>query len=149
MKKKIFKVLLLASMFFMVGVGLAFIQHKVSDSSRKDNQQPSGNSRIEQNSELNQQETEADAENTIVFDEDGFRPAELTVTAGTTITIRNNSSNPVQFSSDEHPTHTDNQELNGKVLPPGASEELTLDTVGTWGFHDHLNTRFTGTITVE
>lgn len=84
----------------------------------------------------------------ITFNSSGFEPSELTVKKGTIITITNNSSNDIQFSSDDHPSHLENNEMNLKVLSPGESTSYTPQKVGKWGFHDHLNDTKTGTITV-
>lgn len=85
---------------------------------------------------------------TIVFTANGFEPSELTVKKGTIITITNNASSDVQFSSDDHPSHLENSEMNLKVLSPGESTSYTPQKAGKWGFHDHLNDTKTGTITV-
>ena len=84
----------------------------------------------------------------VTFTNDGFEPGNLTVKKGTIITITNNSTRDVQFSSDDHPSHQQNSEMNLKVLSPGESTSYTPQKVGEWGFHDHLNDIKTGTITV-
>lgn len=84
----------------------------------------------------------------ITYTNNGFEPSELTVKKGTIITITNTSSQDVQFSSDDHPAHQKNSEMNLKVLSPGESTSYTPQKVGEWGFHDHLNDTKTGTITV-
>lgn len=86
---------------------------------------------------------------TITFTDDGFLPSTLTVKAGTEVTVKNDSSRSVQFSSDNHPTHTKQSELNLAVLEPGESATFTPTQTGAWGFHDHLNASETGTLTVE
>ena len=84
----------------------------------------------------------------IVFTENGFTPNEYIVKAGQPVTVTNNSNGQLQFSSDDHPAHTDETELNLPVLEPGKSATFTPSQVGTWGFHDHLNAQYTGTLTV-
>lgn len=85
---------------------------------------------------------------TISFTSDGFSPAELSVKKGTIVTIVNNSSSQVQFSSDDHPTHRINEGMNLPVLAPGESDSFVAEGVGEWGFHDHIDASFTGMITV-
>lgn len=85
---------------------------------------------------------------TITFTNNGFNPSQLTVQKGAVITVKNESSEPVQFSSDDHPTHTKETEMNLQTLQPGQSASFTITRVGTWGFHDHLDDSMTGTITV-
>lgn len=84
----------------------------------------------------------------ITFTNDGFEPKSVTVKKGTVITVTNNSSSDVEFSSDDHPTHRKNTEMNLKSLSPGESESYTATVTGTWGFHDHLDDDKTGTVTV-
>lgn len=84
----------------------------------------------------------------ISFTSSGFAPASLTVKKGTVVTVKNDSSTDVQFSSDEHPTHKDNNEMNLQILSPGQSASFTPSRVGTWGFHDHIDDSKTGTLVV-
>ncbi len=92
---------------------------------------------------------EVSSENTITYTDNGFEPATVTVKAGTTIRVKNNSSKSLQFSSDDHPTHTKDKELNKSVLAPGKSETFSVSSVGTNGFHNHLNPDHIGTLIVE
>lgn len=85
----------------------------------------------------------------ITYTDEGFSPATLTVTAGTTVTITNESSEDLDFSSDKHPIHTDNTELNQNTLPSGDSETFRVTNAGTWGYHNHLNPDRKGTIVVK
>jgi plastocyanin len=84
----------------------------------------------------------------ITYTNSGFEPRSLTVKKGTIITVKNESSSDVQFSSGEHPSHRANPEMNLEVLSSGESGSYTTTKVGTWDFHDHLNENRTGTITV-
>lgn len=85
---------------------------------------------------------------TITYKDSGFEPASITVKKGTAITVKNESSHDVQFSSNDHPTHRLNPEMNLSVLSPGESASYTATKVGTWGYHDHLDTNKTGTVIV-
>ena len=85
---------------------------------------------------------------TITFRDKGFEPSELTVKKGTVITVKNESSRNVQFSSDDHPAHRDNTEMNMDTLAPGESSSYTATVAGEWGYHDHIDESKTGTITV-
>lgn len=85
---------------------------------------------------------------TIIFTDDGFSSATYTVRKGEVVTVTNKSSMELQFSSDNHPTHTQEPELNMDVLAPGQSGTFTPTEVGTWTFHDHINSQFTGTLKV-
>ncbi len=85
---------------------------------------------------------------TITFTNEGFSPETLTVKAGTVVTVKNESDDSVQFSSDDHPTHRENTEMNMKTLASGQSGTFTAKTVGTHGFHDHINDSKVGTLVV-
>ncbi len=89
-----------------------------------------------------------EAATVITFTSNGFTPTALTVKKGTTVTVVNSSSQRVQFSSDDHPSHRLNEGMNLPVLAPGASDSFVADTVGEWGFHDHIDDSFTGVVTV-
>ncbi len=85
----------------------------------------------------------------ITYTDNGFTPSSSTVSSGTTITIKNDSSSDLQFSSDDHPTHTKNQELNETTIGAGQTQTVTVTTKGTFGYHNHLNSSDSGTITVQ
>lgn len=85
----------------------------------------------------------------ITYSDSGFEPQSLTVPVGSVITIQNDSSSALQFSSDPHPAHTDNPELNAVNLESGASTTVTVNTKGTWGIHNHLSHEHSATLIVE
>lgn len=86
---------------------------------------------------------------TITYTNSGFSPATYTVKTGDTVTVENKSSHDLQFSSDNHPTHTAEPELNMNVLRPGESGTFTVTKAGTWGFHNHLDAQHTGELVVK
>lgn len=86
---------------------------------------------------------------TITYSESGFSPATLTVKAGTTITIKNDSNELMQFDSDPHPEHTDDPELNVGSIVAGDSKTIKVTVTGTHGFHNHLKSSDTGTLIVQ
>lgn len=100
------------------------------------------------NTAENENDTTETTGTTIIFTNNGFSPQTYTTKVGTRVTVRNDSSARLQFSSDDHPTHREETELNLDVLQPGESASFTPTRVGTWGFHDHINDSFTGTLTV-
>lgn len=85
---------------------------------------------------------------TITYTDNGFAPDTLTVRRGTTVTILNKSSRNVQLSSNEHPIHRENPEMNTPAIAPGASTSFVAKTSGTHGYHDHLDSSVTGTLNV-
>lgn len=88
------------------------------------------------------------AETTIVYTNDGFKPSTTTIKKGSAITVVNNSSVNVIFSSADHPTHEEQPELNMEMLRPNESGTITPIKVGTWGYHDHIDESKTGSIIV-
>lgn len=85
---------------------------------------------------------------TITYTDSGFAPEQTTVKAGDTIRIVNQSSGGLEFSSDNHPTHTLDPELNMDTIDPGKDQMLKVTRTGTWGYHNHLKASDTGKITV-
>jgi plastocyanin len=86
---------------------------------------------------------------TITYSDSGFSPSKTTVKAGDTVAIKNTSSSELQFDSDPHPVHTDDEELNVGTVAPGETAKFTVTTKGTFGFHNHLNPGDTGTIVIQ
>jgi len=86
---------------------------------------------------------------TIIYSDNGFEPASVTVKSGDTLQVTNSSSRNVQFDSDPHPAHTDNSELNVGVVTMGKSTTFVVTKSGTFGFHNHLKSSDKGSITVE
>lgn len=86
---------------------------------------------------------------TIVFTDDGFAQQEYRFAAGTAIRVDNQSSMDMQFSSDDHPAHRNNPELNMALLGAGESGTFTPPGTGTYGFHDHINDQYSGTLIIE
>lgn len=102
-----------------------------------------------------QEQTEQPAEEpqpgatVIVFTDNGFEPMKYLAKVGEAVTVRNDSSMDLEFSSDDHPTHLEHPKINLGVLAPGESARFTPDGAGTYEFHDHINSQFTGSLTVE
>jgi len=110
--------------------------------------QPTG--RTETTGQAGSNDNEIQAEGTqVIFTDDGFNPSSYTSREGEAVTVRNDSSMELQFSSADHPTHQDTPEFNLPVLGPGESATFTPNGTGTFGFHDHINSQYTGTLTVE
>lgn len=91
----------------------------------------------------------ATAAGTITYTASGFQPSVLTIKVGDTVTITNSSGHPLQFQSDPHPTHTNEPELNVGNVDSGHSATFKVTKMGSWGYHNHLNTSDTGTIKVQ
>lgn len=95
-------------------------------------------------------ETETVSADVITITDTGFTPAALTVPVNTTVTFTNNGQGAHWPASAPHPTHTGLPGFDAKRgLATGESYSYTFTKVGTWPFHDHLNPRLTGSVTVE
>ena len=86
---------------------------------------------------------------TITYNGSSFKLSANVIQAGGTVTVVNASQSDLEFVSDPHPTHTDNPELNAGEIPAGENKSFVLTNVGTWGFHNHLNSTQRGSIEVR
>lgn len=94
--------------------------------------------------------TPAATEAAITISDIGFTPATIRVKAGTTVTFINNGQALHWPASNPHPVHTDLPGFDAKKgLATGEEYLFTFTEVGTWGYHDHLNTTFKGSVVVE
>jgi len=96
--------------------------------------------------------------NTIIFDNSGFSPSTLTISAGESVRFVNNSDRAVWPASAVHPTHTAYPTTGGCIgsafdacrgIVTGEDWSFVFDEVGSWKYHNHLSPRTTGTIIVE
>lgn len=86
---------------------------------------------------------------TITYTNSGFSPSSVTVPSGGAVRIINNSDDDVAPSSDNHPEHTLNPELNFPDIEPGQSATVVATEKGTWGIHNHYQDDHRATIVVE
>ncbi len=94
--------------------------------------------------------TKSSASVTVSMTPDGFVPAEITITAGTTINFINNDKQPRWPASNLHPTHTIYPEFDPKEpIDVGKSWSFKFDRVGSWRYHDHLSPYMTGVVNVK
>lgn len=141
-----------AGIFVVILILVAIAAWALTDNSSDDDASNKKETSVNQSTQIttdNSSDTiETNQVATIVFGADGFTPDTLTVKKGTVITIKNESDSNVQFSSDNHPSHLTNPEMNTSTIGPGESTTYTTSTVGTFGYHDHIDDNKTGTITV-
>jgi plastocyanin len=86
---------------------------------------------------------------TITYDGSSFSPNEVTVEKGGTVTFVNDSDSDVEPSSDNHPTHTVNPEINFGSIAPGERKTMTVNEAGEYGYHNHFSASETGVINVQ
>ena len=87
---------------------------------------------------------------TVIMQEDGFEPAEITVDENSTILFINKDKVDRWPASNIHPTHGIYPQFDPqKSVTPGSSWVFKPKKVGTWKYHDHLNPHQRGVITVN
>lgn len=79
----------------------------------------------------------------------GFSPSELAIQRGDTIVWQNIDEEFRWPASNIHPTHEIYPEFDpDDPIGPGTSWRFTFRRSGEWQFHDHLQPRYIGVITV-
>lgn len=87
---------------------------------------------------------------TVIYTNEGFNPAELTVKNGTTVTFVNQSDAKMWVASANHPSHLLYPEFDEKVsVANGGSYSFTFSKVGTHPYHNHVLLGKYGKIIVE
>ena len=124
------KFISLAVVFVLVILGVWFIRNRGAD------EIPSGSGTPETNA--------------VIYTDQGYSPATLTVKAGTSVIFKNQSTGQMWTASAVHPTHTILPEFDPKTgTPPQASYSFTFLKAGTWKYHNHLKPNHGGTVIVE
>lgn len=86
----------------------------------------------------------------VTLTKDGFSPAQITITAGETVTFVSIAGAPFWPASDPHPAHTIYSAFDPREpVPAGTSWSFTFTKVGTWPYHNHLDPSEHGTIVVR
>lgn len=148
MNNKVIAVIIIVIVALLAFAGYLWMQqdtptpeNTTPDTTQNTNQTPTEESQTEQQP----QESVA----TITYTDNGFSPSSVTVNAGETVRVQNDSSSTLSFNSDDHPTHNKQSALNVGEIAAGESKTFSIDTVGTWGFHNHLNPAHEGSLLVE
>jgi len=101
---------------------------------------------------------------TVTYTSSGYEPKEVTISQGTEVIFKNENTLSMWPATAIHPTHTIYP--GSSILKCGEPEQVRIfdscqgiaqqgnwsfifKEQGTWGYHDHLQTRFTGKIIVE
>ncbi len=88
--------------------------------------------------------------NSVIYDGTKFTPSTMTVKQGDSITFVNDSTGGMSVASDPHPAHTIYPEFDQyKTSAKGQKTfTFTFEKIGTWGYHNHLNSSAVGSVTV-
>lgn len=85
----------------------------------------------------------------IVYDGAKFTPSSLTIKKGDIVIFKNEGEKGFWPASGPHPQHTNYPEFDAKAsVAPGKSFQFKFEKVGSWPFHDHLNSSAYGNIKV-
>ena len=87
---------------------------------------------------------------TVIYTTSGFSPKNITVKKGEVVEFINQSGKNMSVASDPHPTHTVYPEFDQyKTNYRGQNSFLfTFGKVGSWKYHDHIQSALTGTVVV-
>lgn len=86
----------------------------------------------------------------VTITKDGFVPATLKISKGTTVTWTNKDTVPHLVASNPHPEHTGLSGFEAETpIEPDNTYSYTFDETGTYTYHDHLSPTSNGTIIVE
>lgn len=129
------------------GIAWALSSGNVQPDEHSDNSTSSDGSKT--TNQTTKQNNDEPAAATLTYTSNGFEPSNITVKSGDKIKIANKSGSRLEFSSDPHPSHTINPELNAGDTENGQSTTITVTKTGEWGFHNHYNASDRGSITVE
>lgn len=97
-------------------------------------------------------------QNVVTYTNAGFSPSTLAINKGDTVTFKNAASAAIQVASNPHPIHNGYPTIGGCVsstfdsctnIAPGQTWSFKFDIVGRWGYHNHLNPSYGGTIVVQ
>jgi plastocyanin len=79
----------------------------------------------------------------------GYEPSDFSIKKGTTVTFKNTTGKPHWPASNLHPTHEIYSEFDPqRPLAPDEAWSFTFNKVGTWNFHDHIRSYYSGKIYV-
>ncbi len=139
----------------------------VSDNQQK--QQPSGETKTNDNQDQTNPivvgvDVNVGQTHEIIYTDAGYSPSMLTIKVGDTVTWKNQSSAGDWVGSAMHPTHTvysgttlqqhcpdtSNTSFDEcKADKSGESWSFTFTKAGAWGYHNHVNAKHFGKVTVE
>ena len=86
----------------------------------------------------------------IVLRDTGFDPQSVRIRRGTTVVFSTTRSNQFWPASNPHPTHDIYPKFDARVpISPDSTWSFRFDDIGTWNYHDHIRSYFTGTVYVE
>ncbi len=86
---------------------------------------------------------------TIVYENNKFTPAALTIKAGDTVVFKNNHSGPISVGSNPHPLHTSFPDFSSGAIASGFNYRFTFAEPVVVNYHNHFNPSVVGQIIVK
>ncbi len=86
---------------------------------------------------------------TVTLDKNGFTPNSITIKVGSAVRWINKSGSQETVNSDNYPTNQLHKELNFGLFANNSSVSHTFTKAGSYGYHNQLNPKQRGTITVD
>ena len=95
-------------------------------------------------------DTSTEGGNTVTYSSAGFDPMVLRIKMGESVTFKNESSGELWVASNPHPVHTGLPGFDaGEGIIKGDFYIHEFNQLGSWSYHNHLNSQQQGTIVVE
>lgn len=136
----------------VIGIAAAVavtMQRSNEDTAVETTQEEVGPLGVQQQTELGNGDS-SEADHVVAYTDDGYEPAQITISVGETVEFINQSSGNVWTASDPHPQHTDLPEFDAlQGQGPGESYSFTFTNPGEWGYHNHVRSVHTGVVVVE
>lgn len=85
----------------------------------------------------------------IVIQDNAVNPAQTTAPRCDTLTIQNTDNTTRLIGFGEHDQHQAYDGVSQRLLASGESFTITLNEIGTFGFHDHYQDEVEGSFTVN
>lgn len=102
--------------------------------------------------------------NVVILTDAGYSPTTMTIKKGETVVFKNESSDSMWTASAMHPTHTAYSGTSVdqhcpdtagtafdacRAYLPGESWSFVFNKIGSWKYHNHLNSTQWGTVVVQ
>jgi len=99
--------------------------------------------------EMSYNQKEAPFVTSVLLTENGFEPNEISVLLGSEVTFSTTLDKPFWPASNLHPQHTIYSQFDPmRPIESNESWSFVFNKEGTWNYHDHIRSYFTGTVYV-
>lgn len=144
MPKKTITISIVCAVTLSVAVGIFFVQQHGMSSNKTSSSANPPSSTTTHGATASPSETA-----TITYDGDSFEPETITVVSGGTIKLINQSQENVVIVADQVAGQADNSQIAAGNIDPGVSKTITVNTAGSWKFHNQQHPTEKGAIIVQ